>query len=301
MRRLHSPPSAPKKPEQNKRGSYVNNMIVNIIAAVTALTATGSELSKPLEQDAQEKVIARNIGQDYSIENIIRIVRYHYPKIQVQDLRFIMMPISAPKQRKDVMQISEMTQVAASELGNFGSEILEDPIEATGRVYGNISSSVEWAVTYRMSPNDASTMDDDAIDCNDHGEDANQMFNQHNIPSSIISIWPKDPDNRFREPWHQFSHVRLDDHTHLIVDNAHNAYLWHGSLHGFVERYMNYEDGQVEMEIIPVVGISHYVRPKYENWFSAAALQLQHLVHSESDLPTATQRRYGSAYIASRN
>ena len=92
--------------------------------------------------------------------------------------------------------------------------------------------------------------------------------------------------------------MRINKNTHLIIDNGSSVVVWEGSLEGFVASQMS--NGTVEMEIMPVVGISHYVPPRYDNMISRGLVQLTHLVPHEVDTAIATRREsMRSFFVAS--
>ena len=136
--------------------------------------------------------------------------------------------------------------------------------------------ALEWMQRYRACEERTETLVADTIDCNDHGNvHCHTLAFRHGVPMHLVAYWPSDPEKTGKNSWHLVAACKLDHDHYLILDNRTQATFWHGSLSQYGETYPGRNEGWESMEVIPVVGIAKYIRPKYlDSTFNKGALQL---------------------------
>lgn len=178
------------------------------------------------------------------------------------------------------LAIGTMSQEAAQRLGNTFGNMIEEPADTLDGVSRTLSASAEYLGNYRLSQAQQACVPDEHRDCNDHANRACELLHARGIPMYLISIWPQQPQERLRHPWHQLASCRIGAQTFLLIEQGNQVTVWEGHLEHAIQLY----DQTVPMSIIPGYGISRYVPPKYDTAASKFLLQGSYAIASADSM-----------------
>lgn len=174
---------------------------------------------------------------------------------------------------------ARMAGTAASKLWKTCKNLCASPSDTAGEISDDVSASVRYVRDYRMSENQVKEADPTVLDCNDFANVTCERLERLGLPMYLLSIWPEDPTLRFDHGWHEMAACKLSEDLYLIFDDQRQT-LWHGSLASYARQY----GPKVTMRIIPRVGISKFVEPKYNNGVSNLLVQAKHGIADEHEM-----------------
>jgi len=179
-----------------------------------------------------------------------------------------------------------MTKIATWKSYIAFGMLFEEPEESIGDTIVTTYDSTKYVVKYQQSEVELGEQNLTEPDCNDNAYSTCQRLDRLGIPMYLISIWPRNPEERFDtdKDWHQMAACRIGENRFLIIDNSKIVTIWEGSLESFVTKCKTGSSKyayEIPMSIIPRLGISRFAEPKHNNGPSKMMTQSLQSVGSE--------------------
>ncbi|OIO55160.1 hypothetical protein AUJ46_01780 [Candidatus Peregrinibacteria bacterium CG1_02_54_53] len=263
-----------RRPLHPKRSSIADMSILRRLAIIGVICGATNEMAQTKIPYEAPPAVTQNLR---TMDDILYTVRAELGDISIEEQ--VMSPNDVALPPDPGIAPFAMTKAGIAKLWSMCEKLWSEPGEAAIDISHDVEASARYLQDYRLSKDEASQIDPERLDCNDHANVTCERLQQQGMPMYLLSIWPEDPSKRFDKGWHQMAVCKVREDCYFIFDDQKMT-LWHGSLAAFARQY----GSDICTRIIPYVGISTYVEPKYDNFVSKFLVQGLHGTEDERNM-----------------